>query len=374
MTAGPTGELSSFGFRTSDLEFPVVVVGAGPAGSVAARELSRRGLRVLLADKAHFPRPKVCGGCLNRSAVATLGRLGLGHVLKECGAVPLTAVRVAAGRRSAELRLPGGVAVSREALDAALVREAERAGATVRPWTLIRPPFTAPVTIVATGLAGAAAESHAAPGSRLGAGVLVPAEQVPAFYRPGTVYMSTARGGYVGLVRVEGDRLDVAAAFDADFVRACGGLGPAAEAVLETTGWPLPPGLAVLPWKGTPALTRTPAAVAGPGWFAVGDAAGYIEPFTGEGMAWAVSSAAAVAPLAVEAVRRPDARLAHKWERTHARLIRRRQWMCRAVARGLRSPTVTGLAVRLLSVLPTLARPAVALLNRPPALPHGSPA
>jgi flavin-dependent dehydrogenase len=351
-----------------------VVVGAGPAGSVAARELARRGLRVLLADKAHFPRPKVCGGCLNRSALATLKRLGLGHVMDECGAVPLTVVRVAAGRRSAELRLPAGMAVSREALDAALIREAVKAGVTFRPGTPLRPPYPAPVAVVATGLAGSAADAHTAPGSRLGAGVLVPAEQVPDHYRPGTIYMSTGRGGYVGLVRVEGGRLDVAAAFDPNFVRSHGGLGPAAEAILDTTGWPLPSGLAEMSWKGTPALTRTPAAVAGRGWFAVGDAAGYVEPFTGEGMAWAVSSAAAVAPLAADAARRWDDRYVADWQRTHARLIGRRQWVCRAVARGLRSATATGAAVRVLSVLPTLARPAVALLNRPPALSYGSPA
>jgi flavin-dependent dehydrogenase len=43
----------------------VVVVGAGPAGAMAARELARRGAGVLLVDRAQFPRYKVCGGCLN---------------------------------------------------------------------------------------------------------------------------------------------------------------------------------------------------------------------------------------------------------------------------------------------------------------------
>src|SRR5262245_23559213 len=43
----------------------VAVVGAGPAGSLAARELARRGASVLLVDRSPFPRPKVCGSCLN---------------------------------------------------------------------------------------------------------------------------------------------------------------------------------------------------------------------------------------------------------------------------------------------------------------------
>ena len=50
----------------------VIVVGAGPAGSLTARELARLGRRVLLVDKASFPRPKVCGCCLSGSALAAL--------------------------------------------------------------------------------------------------------------------------------------------------------------------------------------------------------------------------------------------------------------------------------------------------------------
>ncbi|MBX9581426.1 MAG: FAD-dependent monooxygenase [Gemmataceae bacterium] len=346
----------------TDPAYDAVVVGAGPAGSVAARELARRGLAVLLVDKATFPRPKVCGGCLNAAALAAFDRAGLGHVPAACGAVPLRGVKLAAGRRSANLPLPGGVAVSREAFDAALLREAEAAGVEVVTGV------TAKVEDARTGLATA---GPPAPGSRLGGGVVVPADLAPDFFTPGTIFMATGRGGYVGLVRVEGGRLDVAAAFDPDFVKAAGGLGPAAEAILTRTGWPATPGLAELPWKGTPALTRHPTAVAGHRLFAVGDAAGYVEPFTGEGMAWAVASAAAVAPIAARAVTAWDGSLAREWEQTHARLVRHRQGVCRAAARVVRSPALTGLAVRALSMVPVLSRPVVAALNRPPAVPTG---
>jgi 2-polyprenyl-6-methoxyphenol hydroxylase-like FAD-dependent oxidoreductase len=182
------------------------------------------------------------------------------------------------------------------------------------------------------------------------------------------VYMATAAGGYVGLVRLEDDRLDVAAAFDAVFVRQCGGLGPAAEAILAETRWPAIAPLAMLPWKGTPALTRRAATRAGQRWFAVGDAAGYVEPFTGEGMAWAIRSAVALAPLAVRAAEHWSDSLAREWERTHRRLIESRQWVCRIVARLLRSPRLTAWAVRALAVCPALSWPVVASLNRVPAL------
>jgi flavin-dependent dehydrogenase len=350
-----------------------IVVGAGPAGSVTARELARRGCRVLLVDKAQFPRPKVCGCCLNGAAVATLERLGLGHVL--AGAVPLDRVRLAAGSRSAEVRLPRGVALSREVFDARLVAEAVKEGVEFRPGVTVTRSASdllpqARVVIVASGLTAGEVETH----SRIGAGVLVPAEAAPASFVPGTIYMATARGGYVGLVRVEDDRLDVAAAFDFACLKSAGGAGLAAEAVLREVGWPVPPGLADFPWKGTPALTRRPARLAGRRLFVVGDAAGYVEPFTGEGMAWAVMSAAALAPIAARAIREWDDVLIREWEATHSRVVGRRQRVCRVVSRVLRSPRLTGLAVRALGVFPFLSRPVVAALNRPSLLPRVAPA
>ena len=57
-----------------------VVVGAGPAGAVAARELARRGHRVLLAERAKFPRGKVCGCCLNEHTLSALAAAGLGDL------------------------------------------------------------------------------------------------------------------------------------------------------------------------------------------------------------------------------------------------------------------------------------------------------
>jgi flavin-dependent dehydrogenase len=368
-----------------------VVIGAGPAGAVSARELARGGARVLLVDRAHFPRPKVCGCCVNGSAIGTLSRLGLSHVL--ANAVPLREVKLARGARSATVPLPAGVALSREAFDTALVEEAVRAGAEFRPGTSAKlveliggtgfPACAARevrvgdeleranVVIVATGLVGNDGTPEA--GSRIGAGAQVPADCVPAFYANGTIFMATGRGGYVGLVRVEDGRLDVAAAFDAHFVRASGSPGAAAEAVLRETGWPVPSNLAALPWKGTPALTRRAKQLAGARWFAVGDAAGYVEPFTGEGMAWAVASAAALAPITLRAAREWHPRFVREWEAAHRRAIGARQRTCKLVSRVLRSPALTALAVRALGIVPALARPVVSRLNRPPVL-TGAPA
>jgi len=58
--------------------FDVVVVGAGPAGSIAALVLARSGARVALADKAAFPRDKACGDLVGPRGVQVLADLGLG--------------------------------------------------------------------------------------------------------------------------------------------------------------------------------------------------------------------------------------------------------------------------------------------------------
>lgn len=111
----------------------VVIVGAGPAGAMAAHAAASRGARVLLVDKATFPRGKVCGCCINAAALATLERAGLGDVPLRCGAVKVDEVLLVARGRRATLALPVGVALSREALDAALIEEAVTAGVVFMP-------------------------------------------------------------------------------------------------------------------------------------------------------------------------------------------------------------------------------------------------
>jgi flavin-dependent dehydrogenase len=105
--------------------------------------------------------------------------------------------------------------------------------------------------------------------------------------------------------------------------------------------------------------------VAGRGLFLLGDATGYVEPFTGEGMAWALGSAVALAPLAVRAAAGWEPGLARAWARLHRRLVTRRQTVCRVAAAVLRRGRLAAALVAALSWLPGLAAPVVAHLNRP---------
>ena len=57
------------------------------------------------------------------------------------------------------------------------------------------------------------------------------------------------------------------------------------------------------PGRGTASLTRQTRPIAGERFFVLGDATGYIEPFTGEGMAWAMVSGQAIAPLVRQGIK-----------------------------------------------------------------------
>ncbi|MBI4537511.1 MAG: geranylgeranyl reductase family protein [candidate division NC10 bacterium] len=108
----------------------VVVVGAGPAGSTAARRLAAAGVRVLVLDTARFPRPKVCGGALSPRVLgyAPAGierqfRTGIRRaVFSYCAAQPF---EVVADR-------PLGYTVRREEFDFWLLERAAAAGAAIR--------------------------------------------------------------------------------------------------------------------------------------------------------------------------------------------------------------------------------------------------
>jgi flavin-dependent dehydrogenase len=95
----------------------------------------------------------------------------------------------------------------------------------------------------------------------------------------------------------------------------------------------------------------------------LGDAAGYIEPFTGEGIGWAAASAAAVVPFAEQAVRQWQSSISRQWSESLRRAAKRRQWFCRAITWITRHPRISRLVVSLLSWMPWLGRPLVAQMR-----------
>ena len=110
----------------------VIVVGAGPAGAATAILLCESGLDVLVLDRATFPRPKLCGEYLSPESARILDRLGVLKAIDAAGATPIGGMRITAPDgtvlearyRAIDGRQPyrgHAMALSRSVLDSILV-------------------------------------------------------------------------------------------------------------------------------------------------------------------------------------------------------------------------------------------------------------
>jgi flavin-dependent dehydrogenase len=120
-----------------------LVVGAGPAGAATAILLAEQGLSVVLLDRAHFPRDKICGEYLSPEGSRILDRLGVLSTVEARGARPLRGMRILAPDGTLLVGdypaagpwhgyRPHALAVRRRVLDQALVERAREVGVSVR--------------------------------------------------------------------------------------------------------------------------------------------------------------------------------------------------------------------------------------------------
>ena len=111
-----------------DLQTDVLVVGAGPAGCMAALGLARQGIDVVVVDRSQFPREKVCGDGLLEDSLQILEVVGLGSAVKE-KAHPIRSILFVAPNGT-ECELEGDYyTLPRKELDALLLSEACKEGA-----------------------------------------------------------------------------------------------------------------------------------------------------------------------------------------------------------------------------------------------------
>lgn len=338
----------------------VLIVGAGPAGAVAATVLARAGARVRVLDRAAFPRDKLCGDTLNPGCLALLRTLQLGAPLEGVGLDVAGMLVTGEGGVAVEGRYPQGLrgrSILRRDLDWLLLEQAIAAGALFEPGVAVRAAVVlerggvrivdgvavgpresdrrlrAPVTIAADGrrstLAfGLGLARHPARPRRWAIGAYFegvadgrprsPGSRAPSAATHGIFgEMHIRRGRYIGVAPVPGGMTNVC------MVKPSAG----GDAALRD-----PESALRLALEADPALRDRfagarlvrPPVVLGPlavdltgesvdGLLLAGDAAGFIDPMTGDGLSFALRGGALAASAALHA-------LEHGWAGVHAQL------------------------------------------------------
>ena len=346
-----------------------IVIGAGVAGGVAACAAAKLGLKTLLLDRVTLPRNKVCGCCLAPAGCAALVRAGLGDVLADAGT--LNSVRLHSGKVAAQFGMPPYRVIARTVLDTRLAAAAVALGVTFRPGVSARVGTDNVVTVVVgegpmrlfarsvlvcDGLGGTSLKDHAAftwstgKASHLGLGAVLARSPWPM--HPGLLHMVCGKHGYLGLVELPGGLIDAAAAVSPEALRAAGSPEELITAMVLEGGGDVQ-ALRDVRWTGTPLLTRHRSRVAHGRIVLVGDSAGYVEPFTGEGMTWAIECGIEAARLAHRMMHANAA--STQWELIRAGIIGRRHRICGIVAALLRRPTLVRATVRCARLLSPLA-------------------
>jgi geranylgeranyl reductase family protein len=274
--------------------FDVAVIGAGPAGSTAAYRLASAGARVLLTDKATFPRDKPCGGGVTARA-ARLLPFSIEPVVED------VVERMECGLRyrhrfSRQARAPLAYMTQRKRLDHFLLEKAAEAGAEVRERTTVDArDVDARLVIGADGCNGSSAKQLAL-AEDVVHGVALEANYPhdERFAHAMLLEIGVIRGGY-GWIFPKGDHVNAGVGGNeregprlrAELRRLCEAYGVDPEAAAETRGYRLP-----MRRPGT-RLARGRTAV-------IGDAAGLVDPFSGDGMYEAFLSAQLVADAALD--------------------------------------------------------------------------
>lgn len=376
---------------SSRFDYDVIIAGGGPAGASAAIHLTTRGARVLLVEQKKFPRAKLCGEFISPECAPHFERLGVADRMLAAGPAKLTET-VFYSRKGKSVSVPSawfganGVALglSRAEMDEQLLRRASDAGARVLEDTHVADllfdkdrvaglrvkrdgrevSYRAPLTIDATGRTRALARRVGQPRNKTKPHraplVAFKTHLENARIAPGACEIYFYRGGYGGLSSIEGGLSNLCFIASAREVRKC---GADAERVMREVvcqnhraAQALAQARAHTPWlavslEGFGRHTVTPAN----GLLAIGDAASFIDPFTGSGMLMALESgelAAGVISDHMSSIRSGagSAELETAYALAYRKRFHSRLRVCSLMRRAAFVPGLAQLAIRVFGV------------------------
>jgi len=365
--------------------YDVIIAGGGPAGASAATHLAMRGARVLLAEQKKFPREKLCGEFISPECAVHFERLGVIDQMLAAGPARLDET-VFYARNGKSVCVPSkwfgangaALGLSRAEMDERLLRRAGEAGvavledaqvadllfdqAEVRGVSLKRAgnqiSYRAPVTIDATGRVRALARRVEQQRSKSNRAPLVAfkAHLEDARVAPGACEIYFYRGGYGGLSSIEDGRSNLCFIASARDVRAC---AADAERVMREVvcqnaraALTLANARARTSWLAVTleSFGRHQIAPAN-GLLTIGDAASFIDPFTGSGMLMALESgelAAQVIADHLDTIRdgRGFEELSKQYRDAYERKFDSRLRICSLMRRAAFVPGLADLAIR----------------------------
>jgi flavin-dependent dehydrogenase len=364
----------------------VLIVGAGPAGALAALCLARRGARVLMVDRARFPRDKLCGDTLNPGALRILERHGLRRPVDAVG-LPLEGMLLTSGSGVAVQGRYGrgivGRAITRRVLDAQLVAAAVEAGvefeddvrvqSAVVDATSHGPRVSGVMLMHRNGRTSRvpAALTLAADGRRsslaFGLG-LARQPRAPRRWAIGAHFEGVDELSSLGEMHIRDDHYVGIAPLGGGLATACfvsppcrGFDNPATLLDRRLAADPLVGGRFDRARRVSAVTSLGPLAVdavaAGmPGLLLAGDAAGFIDPMTGDGLRLALRGAELAAEIAATCLEKPDTAGHLLLARRRSRVLGRKlgaNWLMREVTASSRTVRAAALGAR---VAPGLLR------------------
>jgi len=332
------------------------VVGGGPAGSTCAAFCAESGLKTLLLEKAIFPREKVCGDCLNPGCRPILDRLGLTEGVltlphSKLAEVEFIGLRGQSAKFALNANEHGEIAVKRSQFDHLLLQHAGECGAEIRQNAAVTSIergwrirvgdecISAKKVVAADGRNSTVARLLGLlPSSKKDRVALQTHLPLPRDFG-NRVVLRFLPDGYCGMSSVGNDQLNLCLVGKPHHIDALKKWAEAQFAIAPDHSW-----------RTITPLARRAIAPAHENLFFIGDAARVVEPFTGEGIYYALASGELAARHLI--AHSPPA----DYAREHALLYRDRLWVNEIAKRAVMQPRLGSLTLDLLRLNPAVLR------------------